>query len=574
VAANATILNFVNILRTKLPSATFPLAFVPTGDGQSTSEIIPQLTALGIELLSIDTIMGGNNFRALHTGQAWGYLRVFPKNQDDLNPTDIVVFEELPLDLTVVAGVMTKAFQDTNSHVNLKSKERNTPNMILRNAALDNAELAPWLDKPVHLTISKTGWSLEATTAEIIQAKFQERQNKPWRPLVWNASQSLLNYKEMCPGSLSTCLELGSVYGTKAANLGFLKELFLDKTVPRSAPLTYDPVPEGFGVPLQFYKDFMELPANAAIKAAADELIAKEKEGVLTVAQRTAMASALRAAILNGEVPAAKIQAIRNSMALVNPSIVKWKIRSSANAEDIENFDGAGLHDSYSSKTTTADNAAHSCVLELDTEPDAEGELIKFKVKPKTIACAMKGVYASLWNKRAIEERSFARIDHATVAMGLSILPSYDTESPIIANSVVITRVINSPEIWGYTLSIQKGNNTVTNPSPGSWSEVSVARPYGLDFTTQSISTVRYAKPTAASPVLTTTVLSREQTLLMASLAAKIETAYCKAKAGYYFGSCTAVVTDSDKKKSIDMEMKYLENGQFVIKQVREFGGK
>ena len=43
--------------------------------------------------------------------------------------------DELPLDLSVVAGTITRVFQDVTSHVNLKSKERGTPNMVLRSAS-------------------------------------------------------------------------------------------------------------------------------------------------------------------------------------------------------------------------------------------------------------------------------------------------------------------------------------------------------------------------------------------------------------------------------------------------------
>jgi hypothetical protein len=572
-AKDAILLNIAKILRNSLPAPIFPLSIVPTGNAQTTALVADDLAAIGIEVLSIDTILGSTNFRAMHPGEAWGYIRLFPPNQDDLTPNDIVVFDELPLDLTVVAGVITKAFQDTNSHINLKSKERDTPNMILRNAGPESSDLAPWIDKPVYLKITRSAWSIEATTPEVIQKRFQERQAKPWMAMEWTASDSILNYKAMCPNSPTTCLDLGKVYGSKAANLGFLKEVFKNRMVPRSAELTYDPVPEGFGVPLQFYREFLDLPSNSAVKAKVEELIAKEKSGQMSVSERTALALQVREMILSAELPGDKLQAVLAAMAEINPALVKWKIRSSANAEDIANFDGAGLHDSYSSKTTTKDNAQHTCELVLDEEPDAEGELIKFKVKPKSVACAIKGVYASLWNRRAIDERSFARIDHASVAMGLSILPSYDTESPIAANSVVLTRVVNSPEIWGYTLSIQKGNNTVTNPSPGSWSEVTVTRPVGLDETSLTLSTLRLAKPTAASDVLKGPVLPAETTFLMGLLARKVEEAYCEAKEGYFQRSCASVAVDRLKKKALDLEMKYLENGQFVIKQVREFSG-
>ena len=58
------------------------------------------------------------------------------------------------------------------------------------------------------------------------------------------------------------------------------------------------------------------------------------------------------------------------------------------------------------------------------TAPSSQdGVATKLDMKPKTVQCAIKGVYASLWNARAIEERSFARLDHATAAEEIRIGP-------------------------------------------------------------------------------------------------------------------------------------------------------
>ena len=59
--------------------------------------------------------------------------------------------------------------------------------------------------------------------------------------------------------------------------------------------------------------------------------------------------------------------------------------------------------------------------------------------------------------------------------MGLAIVAAYDTESEIAANAVVVTRVINTTDVFGYSLSVQEGNNLVTNPDPGTYSEVTIA---------------------------------------------------------------------------------------------------
>jgi hypothetical protein len=59
----------------------------------------------------------------------------------------------------------------------------------------------------------------------------------------------------------------------------------------------------------------------------------------------------------------------------------------------------------------------------------------------------------------------------------------------------------------------------------------------------------------------------------LVDLARRVESAYCVAKRGYYPGQCAFVTADNSKPKSLDLEVKLLESGQWVVKQVREFGG-
>ena len=75
------------------------LVFVATGPQQTFATIGTQAAALGIDLMTIDQVLGNIKYVPLNNGEAWGYLRVFPANVDTLRPTDIPVFDELPLDL-------------------------------------------------------------------------------------------------------------------------------------------------------------------------------------------------------------------------------------------------------------------------------------------------------------------------------------------------------------------------------------------------------------------------------------------------------------------------------------------
>jgi hypothetical protein len=78
--------------------------------------------------------------------------------------------------------------------------------------------------------------------------------------------------------------------------------------------------------------------------------------------------------------------------------------------------------------------------------------------------------------------------------------------------------------------------------------------------------------PTKDSLERTEPVLAREQMLDLVDLARRVENAYCAAKSDYYSGR-EFVTVDNQKQKSLDLEVKLLENRQWVVKQVREFSG-
>jgi hypothetical protein len=557
--------------RIGIPGARF--AFVPTGSQQTTATVGDRLADLGIDVLPIDRILGDITYLPLNVGEAWGYLRIFPDDEAGLAATDIPVFDELPLDLTVVAGVLTRAVQDTNSHVNLKSKERDTPNAVLRDAAPGHPRLAPFADQPVHLVVGKDDFVLESTTAVVVAAKLAERMSRPLIPLEWSPETTLRSYDELAAGTTRQTRAFAARYGSKAANLGFLAHREVlgrvgDAGSP-SSDVGYDLVPIGFGVPLQAYRDFIDHPPNADVKALIDAFIAAEQAGELTPRERARRTEEIQDGIMAASFPPGALERVRAKLDEVLPGVKKIKVRSSANAEDVPDFDGAGLHDSYAADTTKRDRPIGPCLVEVEDADDGE---VKRKVKPKSVGCAIKGVYASLWNKRAVDERSFARIDQTTIAMGLAIVPAYDTDAAVAANAVIVTRVLNTQDVYGYSLSVQAGNNLVTNPDPGTYSEVTIAAFYSDDEPT-SLTVTRFAKPTPDAPARTEPVLSADRMLELVGLAKRAERAYCRATPGYY-PRCTEVAGANDKRASLDLELKILEGGRLVCKQVREFGGR
>jgi hypothetical protein len=576
VAKEKTILSAMQVVKAAFQIPGAKVAFVATGPQQTTATIKSGLAALKMQNTTVDEILGSLTYLPLNPGEAWGYLRIFPPDTDQLTPIDIAVLDDLPLDLAVVSGVITKAYQDASSHVNLKSKERGTPDMVLRDAGPTNPKLAPFANKPVHLVVKPDGFTIEATTDAIVMAKFKERTDKPWIPVAYTAETKPFAFSEMCTTNAADCLAASKRFGSKAANLGFLqhKSVFgraTDVGTP-SAAAGYNLTPPGDGLPIQFYFDFINYSPNTTLRSKLQALITAEKAGTLSPAQRKTMADGVRAEFYKAQMPPALLSAVKAKVMATLPGVDRIKVRSSANAEDLANFDGAGLHDSFSARVLSeVDLADGSCTV----VSEMDGPETKLDMEPKTLNCALKGVWASLWNKRAIEERSFARLDHSTVGMGIAIVERYDDDAEIVANAVMVTRVIGNESLYGYSFSTQVGNNLVTNPLPGSYSENVIAG--FVDASKPPTFTVlRYATPTPGAPKMTTRVLGDDQMVQLLNYTKKVEEAYCKAKPAYYSTDatkCRYVTLDPEKPTALDLEVKILETGHYVFKQVREFAG-
>lgn len=356
----------VDIVKAVAPSllvSQMPRAFVAGGPQQTFGTVVSKLSALGFKGLNISSVLSSVDFMPLNPGVAYGYVRVFPETQDDLTPMDIVLFNELPLDLTVVAGTVTTVFQDLSSHVNLKAKERGTPNMMLRNISL----LATFKDKPVRLTVTKGAFTVEASTDEEVRAAYAKRLNEPWNELPYAEWNSSVWYADMCSRLSSKCVSNGPLFGGKAAMLGFLEKVLGRVSDPNSPShqLGYDLVPQGFGAPLTWYRWLVS--SNPLLNSTLTDLITQERAGMLSPRQRRDKSAIVRSLFYNATIPAAvaaELAAQVKSLKKRLPGIKKLKCRSSANAEDIVGFDGAGLHDSFSVKlkVTEEDDRENGCL--------------------------------------------------------------------------------------------------------------------------------------------------------------------------------------------------------------------
>ncbi len=569
------------------------LAILINSETQKVDEIRPWLDAQGIKAFTMEQILSGISFIGLNPGEAYGFLRVFPKNEEDLEPFDIPVFDSLPLDLSVVAGTISTEYQDVGSHVNLKSKERGTPNMVIRDAKL--IERLKLLDgRPIKMKVDYAGYTIDEVSKDKVFADYQKRTAGPWTKVGQVDATELISFDEMCAKeNPKKCLEKGRSYGGKVAGLGFLAH---PKVAGMGSALQkkfgYRLSPMGFGLPLSQYNEFMKLNMlrNQVLRESLNRLIDAEMglNGAKPLAsdERRNLVSLIQAEILKGQIPKElyekdfqQLQKLKSQVAAAYPGtdLDKLKIRSSSNAEDIKGFNGAGLHDSYSAKISISkieDYANSECAYVAETDEDTG--LSEMAVHPKSLACAIKGAYASLWNVRAVRERSYKKFDHHSASMGLSVQTSYKFRKgqKITANSVMITRVLGTENVYGQQLSTQVGNGLVTNPIPNTKSELAII---AFDATVSfiGINFLQYAKPSPDKPVMTEKILSREDMLKISEIGRSVEMKYCEAIPDYFPGYDCKYVSNSQKKNlAIDMEFKIYSNNEILIKQVRTFSGK
>lgn len=357
-----------------------------------------------------DELYGALRYQPIQLGVAYGTLRVVRGRieRGTLGPRDIVVTDEVPDDLPLCAALVTSRFQAPLAHVAVLSGNRGTPDMALR-GAVDAPAITALEGQLVRLEVGAQEFRIRAAEeAEAIAHWDQEPERPSFEPPLDDSERALL---DQCGLSF----EHVDVAGAKAANMGVLCAL-------RGRGIQ---VPDGFVVPFAHYLRHLE--RNGLDERMEAFLNSPAREG-----DPTRGLVELREAIARAPVDPALVRQVRERIGALAPG-GRVRLRSSTNAEDLPGFNGAGL---YSSSALSAD---------ASDEDIAEG---------------LRGIWSSVWNLGAFQEREHYRIEHRRVAMAVLVQVSIDDA---FANGVALTRNPYDPvRSEGVLINIQRTGASVT----------------------------------------------------------------------------------------------------------------
>ncbi len=392
------------------------LLYRPVSNDQE--RVIDEIAAQ-IPVIRTEEVFQGQSYQPLNSVQGYGTLqfrRVAELAGRPLGPTDIVVLDRVPNDISLVSGIITNEFQTPLSHINLLSKNRGTPNMGLRDAFTDE-QLRAFEGKLVRLVVGPQEFTIEE--APLAEAQSYWEAMRPSSPLVPTFDLTVDSVVDILTVELSDSLSVGA----KAANMGEMSQI--DGT---PVPLPVSPM----ALPFAFYQRHL---VDNGIDIEIGALLADFAAGGLEASDLRTRLFDLRWRIFKAPMNTDDLAALVAAMGTRWTADTRLRFRSSTNVEDLAEFSGAGLYTS-----------AGASLL--------EGE--------SAVAEAVRVVWASAWNHQAFVERDFYRVQHDLVRMAVLVHPAFVDE---LANGVAITINEFAQNRPAFYINSQVGEVSVTNPT-------------------------------------------------------------------------------------------------------------
>lgn len=455
-----------------------------------------------IPCVKSDYIFNEVTYQEVISGSNIGMLKQYKlKDLETIKPKvdEIIVLDGTPDILPNVKGIIVNELQTPLSHLVLLGKNRKIPIMAYTNAFKDY-NIKRLLSKKVELKIEIDTFYIKETNKKIT-----EKSNSKKKQLnIDNSFTDLIN--------LNTIPKKGVNYiGSKAQNMAYL--IAISKDIPFKTP------EDAYAIPFYFYTKHVQ---KKSISPLIIQLLSyPHKDSSVWISKQL---KKIRDAIKKEPIDPELITKL--NAAFKNAAFKNFRFRSSTNAEDLDDFNGAGLYDSKTG------------IL---------GDTIK------TFEKAIKQVWASTWNDASYNERELFGIDQQNIAMGVLVHRSFPDE---LANGVIITKNIFRKNFPGITVNIQKGENSVVKPEKGEVCEQFVAYHFndGKDDTDFDVDYTSNSNLNNNEPLLSQKEMSRLYTVSQ-----KIETRMYR----YW---------RKNRYHPVDIEFKIVgENRDLYIKQVRPF---
>lgn len=442
--------------------------------------------------------------KTYNTAKSYGYLRVISSEAfagGDYTSKDILVFDEIPLDIGPLSGVISAQPEVAHSHVVLRTINQKIPNIYIPDAAT-HPQIRKYAGKLIEFETRNDGsFSIQGedmigkdNLEKLADNYFETRIPKLPAPESDLKEKALFSWKDTVIEH-----EMMKAYGAKGVHFALVDNQLRKAGFDRSQ---YD---NGFLIPFSFYDAHVSQSIGGdacgkALKECQDKgyQTCQEPYGVCNglygkpiknyfkailgknTVSRMMADPALRRAYLDfaqsiieaTPMPVAQITEIREKLKSHYPETLRIRFRSSTNAEDLPGLNGAGLYESKAAclaettcLTATEVKRIQSMIDKLESmdanayKNQIDG-LRKKLTKKLKLEKAIKQVYSSLWSDKAFLSRDYYRIPHMDIYMGILVHPSFADES---ANGVAMISRDKSGKISANVVT-QVNDISITNP--------------------------------------------------------------------------------------------------------------